>query len=192
MYDLPCQFTYSSEPWITARKLLTRQGAGLYSAYPSPWYGLPAQFQFGACYQIKEWKFMSYLWSVRILPRSEGIWLSEHHAIIFPLDQSLWIFWSKLLVQFHVLNLEKGSRRRTKMYKKPHTYLPASKVNHVVSRPYRRRALSGQEMSLTLGFWMSQRQMYSYVICKAHSPCTSKLGDGIKYTLNLSGRKTKG
>lgn len=72
------------------------------------------------------------------------------------------------------------------------THLPASKVNHVVSRPYRRRALSGQEMSLTLGFWMSQRQMYSYVICKAHSPCTSKLGDGIKYTLNLSGRKTKG
>lgn len=71
------------------------------------------------------------------------------------------------------------------------THLPASNVNQVESRPYRRRALKGQETSLTLGFWMSQRQIFSNVICKVHSPCTSKLGDGIKYTLNLSGRKTK-
>ena len=82
---------------------------------------------------------------------------------------------------------------RAKMQTHSHgTHLPASKVNQAASRPYRRSALSGQEMSLTLGFWTSQRQMCSHVICKAHSPCTSKLGDGSKYTLNLSGRKTKG
>lgn len=71
------------------------------------------------------------------------------------------------------------------------SYLPDSNVNHVESRPYLLKELRGHMTSLTLALWMSQRQMFSCVICIVHSPQISKFGVGIRYTLNRSGKKQK-